>query len=272
MNRTSLLSTAAVAAVLAPAAFAAIPDSNGSINACYDNKAGDLRVIDAGGSCGKHESALTWSESGPEGAPGPAGPQGPTGDTGPQGPAGDTGPQGPAGDTGPQGPQGPQGAQGAQGPAGAQGPQGPQGAPGPAGTARAFHTHRSGRQNLPGALSEVGDLDLPAGAYVLEADLQIEGKSQSPDDFVTGTCRLLLEAPNGNFGLASERLVLPLALVPTNDYRTTTSMEIAHVANFGAPSRLVVECANNRPALTDLDVVGVTLMATEVTDAIQQFS
>jgi collagen triple helix repeat protein len=118
-----------VGAVLAGgAAFAAIPDSNGVINGCYQKNVGNLRVIDpgAGDTCRPSEIPISWSQTGPQGPAGPAGPQGPKGDTGAVGPAG------PAGPAGPQGPKGDTGATGATGP---QGPKGDTGATGPQGIA-----------------------------------------------------------------------------------------------------------------------------------------
>lgn len=94
-------------------AYAAIPDSAGTIHACLLNGQGQVRIIDpAQGACHANETAISWSETGPQGLQGPAGP------AGPQGAKGDTGPQGPAGATGPAGPQGGKGDTGAQGPAG----------------------------------------------------------------------------------------------------------------------------------------------------------
>jgi hypothetical protein len=58
------------------AAVAAIPDSDdGEIHGCYNNRNGDLRVIDAeaGENCGSRETALTWNQQGPPGTPGSAG-------------------------------------------------------------------------------------------------------------------------------------------------------------------------------------------------------
>lgn len=100
------------------AAYAAIPDSNGVINGCYQKKVGNLRVIDssAGQSCRHSEVPISWSQTGPQGPPGPQGPKGDTGATGatgPQGPKGDTGATGATGPQGPQGPAGPTGATGA---------------------------------------------------------------------------------------------------------------------------------------------------------------
>ncbi|MBN9608327.1 MAG: hypothetical protein BGO26_20155 [Actinobacteria bacterium 69-20] len=107
--------------------------------------------------CFRHDTLISWNQTGPQGLPGATGPQGPKGDTGaagapgatgaagapgatgavgPQGLPGVIGPQGVKGDTGPAGPQGPKGdtgAAGAPGAAGAVGPQGPKGDTGPAG-------------------------------------------------------------------------------------------------------------------------------------------
>jgi hypothetical protein len=117
------------------AGFAAIPDSSGVINGCYQKNVGNLRVIDssAGGDCRPSEIAISWSDTGPQGPVGPQGPKGDTGATGPQGPVGPAGPAGPKGDTGaqgPAGPPGPKGDTGEQGPKGDTGATGPQGPPG----------------------------------------------------------------------------------------------------------------------------------------------
>jgi Collagen triple helix repeat (20 copies) len=125
----------ATIAVIAAGAFAAvgavsvatgaIPGSDGTIDACYDGD-GRLRVIDneAGRTCDRRSTPLSWNLKGVQGDTGPQGPKGDTGDTGP---AGAVGPQGPPGERGPHGEQGPLGPAGPQGHAGAQGPGGPQG-------------------------------------------------------------------------------------------------------------------------------------------------
>lgn len=94
---------------------AAIPDSNGVINACRDDRTGSLNVIDEGQTCRRGTTPISWNQRGPQG---------------PQGWQGPMGPQGPQGASGPQGVQGERGFTGPQGPQGASGPQGPQGAPG----------------------------------------------------------------------------------------------------------------------------------------------
>jgi hypothetical protein len=62
---------------------ASIPDSGGVINGCYNKSNGNLRIIDtATDSCMNHETAISWSQTGPQG---PVGPQGPAGPQGPPG-------------------------------------------------------------------------------------------------------------------------------------------------------------------------------------------
>ena len=153
MSRRKLFVGVAAASVIAATAgiALAVPGGGGAIQGCFQKNNGQLRVVDAATDCRPSESPLSWSQTGPAGATGPAGPQGLTGLTGPQGPIGPTGPQGPAGDTGPTGAQGPAGATGPSGPAGpkgdtgAQGPVGPQGATGPAGADATITPHEESR-------------------------------------------------------------------------------------------------------------------------------
>src|SRR6187401_3061816 len=71
------LGLAALIVALGGVAFAAIPDSNGTIHACYQAQNGDLRVVDGSGDCRKSERSLEWNQ---RGSPGPPGPPGPGGD------------------------------------------------------------------------------------------------------------------------------------------------------------------------------------------------
>jgi type VI secretion system secreted protein Hcp len=75
-------------------AVAAIPGDDGSISGCYSKGNGDLRVVENGADCRKHETPIKWSQRGPAG---PQGIPGPQGDPGPKGDKGDAGPAGPAG-------------------------------------------------------------------------------------------------------------------------------------------------------------------------------
>lgn len=71
---------AGVAVVVAGIAFAAIPSSDGTIYACYNNRTRDLKVLDkeAGKSCGRRQTEISWSQTGPEGPQGSPGPEGPS--------------------------------------------------------------------------------------------------------------------------------------------------------------------------------------------------
>src|SRR5690348_5248218 len=105
------------AGTAAGAAIASGPvDGSGVIHGCWTNTAinGSHAFVlqDAGTTCPKGTTAISWNQQGP------AGPVGPVGPIGPPGPKGDTGSPGPAGPVGAQGPAGPQGV---QGPAGADG-------------------------------------------------------------------------------------------------------------------------------------------------------
>jgi hypothetical protein len=99
-------------AIMVAVVESAIPDRRGVILGCYRTDTGALRVVDEPSLCSKGETALAWSQVGPQGPQGAQGPQGPNGIPGPLGPQG---PQGPQGSQGPQGPLGPQGYQGPPG-------------------------------------------------------------------------------------------------------------------------------------------------------------
>jgi large repetitive protein len=72
-------------ALLIAAAFASAATGDGQIHACKIKRHGFLRVPDAGASCKRSETAVTWDIQGAAGAAGPTGP------AGPQGPKGDPG-------------------------------------------------------------------------------------------------------------------------------------------------------------------------------------
>jgi len=120
-TRTVLLATGATIALTvggstAYAAVAGSPVSSGVVHGCYTNAEVNgshaLVLQDAGTTCPKGTTAVSWNQTGPAGPVGPAGPAGATGATGPAGAAGPAGPAGatgPAGGVGPEGPQGPAG-------------------------------------------------------------------------------------------------------------------------------------------------------------------
>jgi collagen triple helix repeat protein len=147
---------------------AAIPNSNtGVINGCFEKHTGLLRVIDtqAGKSCTRSETPISWSQTGPPGVAGAPGSQGERGADGalgaegPAGPQGEQGLQGERGTTGAAGPQGEPGATGAgtrgpDGAAGPEGPRGPAGDTGPAGETGAAGA--PGPQGPPGLTGAAG--------------------------------------------------------------------------------------------------------------------
>jgi len=105
-----LLVMGLVAAGIAAVAVG-IPNSDGIISSCYDQK-GNLRVVTDPSQCTARETALLWhqaGQAGPAGPAGPIGPQGPQGIGGPKGGIGPAGPQGEQGIAGPPGPPGPAG-------------------------------------------------------------------------------------------------------------------------------------------------------------------
>lgn len=61
VKRVVVVAVAALG-VGAAVAAAAIPGRDGTINACYDLKKGDLRVVDEGVPCTKNEGALSWNQ------------------------------------------------------------------------------------------------------------------------------------------------------------------------------------------------------------------
>jgi hypothetical protein len=151
--RTAALALVVVAAV--GVAYASIPDSNGVIHGCYQKNNGQLRVIDpAVSSCNDSETALQWSQ---------------------------TGPQGPQGPTGPQGPEGP------QGPAG---PEGPSGSTAFGGFAE---VNASASEGVPDVTGTIGTLQLPAGKYAIFAKVNFNFiENDSALDFVL--CSLIAES------------------------------------------------------------------------------
>jgi hypothetical protein len=70
MRRIGATSTALLAAMAVALAgglaYAAVPDSNGTIHGCYQSGSGALRVVDAdvGGKCKPNEKPLDWNAGG----------------------------------------------------------------------------------------------------------------------------------------------------------------------------------------------------------------
>lgn len=202
-HRGAVLAIVTVACLAAGAAYAAIPDGNGVIHACYNsgsNPSGQLRVIDTagGGKCSKNEKALDFNQTGPRG---PVGPQGATGATGTQGQAGVAGAAGPAGPTG---------AQGVAGPAGPAGPPGAQGAPGAAGISTATFGF-GGETEVEGddTLTKVASKNLGAGAWAIVATVNSSSYFPFGGDGVNADFGCQLRNGSDVIGSATDRRLIP---------------------------------------------------------------
>jgi hypothetical protein len=64
----------ALMVALGGVAFAAIPDSHGTIHGCYQKSNGGLRVVQSAADCKPSEQTLDWNQQGPPGPPGPSSP------------------------------------------------------------------------------------------------------------------------------------------------------------------------------------------------------
>jgi hypothetical protein len=81
--RTVFIASAAALAALTGVAYATIPGGDGVIVGCYKNSGSNLRVIDAAvDTCGPNETALPWSQTGPQGTSGAPGEPGAPGISG----------------------------------------------------------------------------------------------------------------------------------------------------------------------------------------------
>jgi hypothetical protein len=110
IRRVALAITAVVVVAIAGGVTYAVAQigSGGVFQGCYTSANGQLRLIDpATDSCRPSETAISWSQTGPQGLKGDPGPPGLAGPQGPAGPHGIPGPHGPAGPQGPPGPPGP---------------------------------------------------------------------------------------------------------------------------------------------------------------------
>jgi len=108
LRLAGLVITGAVALSAAGAiAYASVPDASGTFHGCFEadsgmDTPGQLRVIDtskagSAGNCTANETLISWSQTGPQGQPGPIGA---TGAQGAKGDTGEAGPQGAKGDKG----------------------------------------------------------------------------------------------------------------------------------------------------------------------------
>ena len=157
------LGAGGTAAAAATAATPSPVDSSGVINGCWSNAdLGGSHVFvlqDAGATCPKGSTAISWNQKGATGATGAMGATGATGATGAAGPAGATGATGATGTAGAAGPAGPVGPAGA---VGARGQPGTPGAPGANG-----NTVLNGTGPPSNSLGNDGDFYIDTAADVL---------------------------------------------------------------------------------------------------------
>jgi Collagen triple helix repeat (20 copies) len=288
MNKFHVL--LAAVGTLVPAAgvaYAAVPGSDGTIHACYDEVSGQLRIFDpetnSPKSCGGKEIEIAWAQQGLPGAEGPEGPAGPPGPQGEQGPAGPPGPQGeqgPAGPPGPQGEQGPAGAQGEagpigpegpagptgpagpigpQGPKGDPGPQGPAGPQGPVGPSNAYFDY-AGQVQVTGTDGSVIVTldDLPEGQYVVSADLGLHHFSTTNRAYPY--CLLLLT------GGAFAQTWTSLPLAPQYSY-SAQNLALSGIVTVGAGGGdITLKCKNLVSSPTTMYVNNAHVTAIKVGD------
>jgi hypothetical protein len=99
---TTLVLTAGASVATAAVMSSGPVDSSGVIHGCWSNAAVNGSHVfvlqDAGTSCPRGTTAISWNEQGPAGPIGPTGPAGPSGAIGPSGPAGPQGPPGVVGE------------------------------------------------------------------------------------------------------------------------------------------------------------------------------
>ncbi|MEA2170215.1 MAG: hypothetical protein QOF76_3515 [Solirubrobacteraceae bacterium] len=178
-------------------AVMAIPGSPGVIRACHAT-GGYLRMPEPGAACREDETQIDWDQRGSN-VPGPTGAEGPAGATGPSGLSGPTGPTGPRGlhgDVGKTGLRGPTGARGTTGSIGQRGPQGPVGPAGASGLPHAYvgTSHAGSTQDAAGFGDNwtlLNDVSVPAGNYLVSAQLAWSGKAPNATQAGRLYCRLL---------------------------------------------------------------------------------
>lgn len=272
-SRTALAVVVAAlgGSIVGGAAIAQTDDPAVVITACVHKSNGSVRIVASGADCKSNEVATEWNQQGPPGDPGPEGEPGEPGAQGPEGPEGPEGPPGPAGlegakgDTGDPGAPGAPGSPGPQGPAGPQGPQGPQGLTGPqgpSGSSRAFHV--PGRYPVDiapsgSAPTDLGGVDLPAGRYLVTADVEMFNSA-------------------GFFGQDNSRSVRCSLSPDTNAYFTkidgnfgTERFSFTVAVDLPAPTRVTLLCGatsggTDRSYVTTNSPGGVWLTALQVSN------
>jgi len=158
-----------------------------------------LKVINSVSSSTPFDFSLAYGAVGPQG---PTGPQGATGPTGPQGPTGATGAQGPTGPTGPQG---------------------------PSGTSVAYSTVN---------ISNGSQLSLPAGNFIVFANVQITATS-STQTFAQTECFL---APSGQGSFTNSTVI---TLTEGGNTPTPNTVPLQGVVTLDTANSITVSCGTS---------------------------
>ena len=235
---TAVLALAVGGGAFASASGESSGMSTSQINTCVKEQTGKLRLVERAPDCHpRRERFLSWSTTGPPGAPGERGPAGPTGAKGDAGPPGPGGAQGPAGETGPAGAAGADGEPGAdgvsgeRGPAGETGPVGPQG---PAGPSSALEVTRTfgpvNPQPFQASLTVFTLPDVPAGDYVLSAKVTVRAVTGST--FTAVSCQLRAAA----VAIDQSRVTIPAGA-------GATPIPLQGTASLTSPASFSVVCS-----------------------------
>lgn len=279
--RTGWLGAGLVVGVLVAAggvAYAAVPDGNGVIHACYGvdakgnvTNSAVLRITDAASpnkdaqACKSGEMALTWNQRGPQGPQGIQGQQGPQGLPGQNGAPGATGPKG---DRGPQGPTGVRGAAGPQGPKGDQGPAGPPGSPVPV-----YTQSEAGPQQLFGhpILGNGVDnhtLALPTGNYLVQARAIFDAVNALPGQGGRPVTCKFIASTGVTIGTPNQGVIYTDPNYMTSPYSLPASfMTLVTVPNGQAVGGLALSCVTN---FLDVTATDFAIVATPVGTVTQQ--
>jgi hypothetical protein len=197
---------------------------------------GENGTAGATGPQGVHGANGATGATGARGEPGEIGPpgqHGPEGPTGAEGPRGQEGQRGVEGQRGPEGKQGEEGPRGAAGKTGEEGKAGAEGKQGPTGPSDAYVdvgeptadevTNPSKGANIPLEIR-----NLPAGKYVLQAILTVQGTGKP----ALAECRFEGEGPEGESP--------GITLAPSEPFRATVT-EGAYASLAGTTTAVVTE-------------------------------
>jgi hypothetical protein len=249
MLRTRLVAATA-AAVLASGGVAAATEalSDETIHACAKTPNGQLRVVSADDACRDNETALTWSERGPQGEKGDQGDPGEKGEKGDKGEPGDAGAQGRSGLKGDPGEKGEKGDPGEKGEKGDPGEKGEKGDPGEKGD--------KGDKGDPGAAGEIGPVG-PAGKGMTVRTIKVAPDADAATVPVIEGGELVLAPWGGGFTCAidyrtasgAHHILMQPGSAPLDvDASSTTRLGQGYSKSTAPVERSVVDAAGEHGA------------------------